>query len=170
MIKILLERLIRPKKISQSDYFDRYQELVGVLDNLQGQLGIKEVCGTQCHSSGCCGRSDTYSFYAPWNFVPRQLAEAEENGWSPPQEKRRTTCDLHRENGCSISSTKSPYCLGYLCKDKVESYLMREYGTHAIQFINDMGSVFSSNIGEPGLLDFLEAAIESGERILENRK
>ena len=114
-------------KSTTEEYMDRARQLDEILKKL-----TRDYCATDCPkpSDGCCD-TRSHGLWASDGLLDCQEKEALIKGYNPNKFKG---CIYHASDGCILTSTKSPKCIGFLCKDLKD--IIEEYDPTIAEIFN----------------------------------
>jgi hypothetical protein len=153
------------KTTGNFELINQYAERTAKLDEVLNNL-TREFCAEKCLSGpiGCCQGQCYQSFEVPKEMLQLQEQQAIENGWKPHNEP---VCKYHSETGCSLTTLKSPLCIGYICRHLAVNLGKQFKGKESFfNFWKSMESMAANSFNEGTILN-LEKAIDSGRKLVE---
>lgn len=133
---------ILPDRLKK-DLVDVYCNKVKELDSILSKL-TKDYCVSSCPEEnlvGCCNVNH-YIVGSCDELLKKQVQEANNKNHIPT----KPNCDYHSSSlGCTLESTKSPLCIGYLC-GHIQKNIRKYDDNLGLNFIISMEDVAKSNL------------------------
>jgi hypothetical protein len=149
--KILLEYAIKSSQID---------EIMGLL--------TKGYCAESCDRlpTGCCYIPGYDLGLVPEAMLELQRLEASKNGWEATVDGIERQCRFHSSRGCTITVSKSPSCIGYLC-DPLDAHLKDSYPAVVLEpFLEALARFRSCFIDRSKVFDAMDAIIQTGRVLI----
>jgi hypothetical protein len=159
------------------EIINSYTQRTEKLDKILTKL-TKDYCADECphEERGCCWNNH-YMYGMSRDILEEMLSmqekQARENGWTPDYD--RQNCKYHTKKGCTLTSLKSPICIGHICSG-LENYITDKFGIPGESFVDLMRQAKFSELKQEQyspskLLAHLDGIIIMGEELIEiNRK